>query len=279
MAFRELSGTPFSIFHILKQKSQFALRNHQQDVDHKDFNAVEKDSSITLLDKEENLGFRKLNQKAESATAELRHYEIELKHSDQSARNGEIISVDKEHEDEKLDVKSKEIRSLCSVSPRNPYLGHLSDFIHKSYTDNRNFEDCPVSDCSESGVPSTVDSTKLSSDRDYELLTTSPKKIDARTVRQSTDLAENRTESNMNKGNDTDEHSSDDNEQFLKYGRSQLASYRQHGVLHHPDLSRLLGNEEIHDDLKLHHYKFDFKPNLKLSESDTELPDGGKLTF
>ncbi|GIX98505.1 homeobox protein Nkx-3.2 [Caerostris extrusa] len=28
MAFRELSGTPFSIFHILKQKSQLALKNH-----------------------------------------------------------------------------------------------------------------------------------------------------------------------------------------------------------------------------------------------------------
>ncbi|KAF8767540.1 homeobox protein HMX3-like [Argiope bruennichi] len=29
MAFRELSGTPFSIFHILKQKSQLALKNQQ----------------------------------------------------------------------------------------------------------------------------------------------------------------------------------------------------------------------------------------------------------
>ncbi|PRD25563.1 UNVERIFIED_CONTAM: Nkx3-2 [Trichonephila clavipes] len=36
MAFRELNGTPFSIFHILKQKSQLALKNHQLNQSHQD---------------------------------------------------------------------------------------------------------------------------------------------------------------------------------------------------------------------------------------------------
>ncbi|GFU25282.1 homeobox protein Nkx-3.2 [Nephila pilipes] len=36
MAFRELSGTPFSIFHILKQKSQLALKSHQLNQSHQD---------------------------------------------------------------------------------------------------------------------------------------------------------------------------------------------------------------------------------------------------
>ncbi|XP_035222911.1 homeobox protein zampogna-like [Stegodyphus dumicola] len=161
MAFRDLSGTPFSIFHILKQKSQLALKNHRQN----------------HLDNTEHP--HQNPDKIESLTKDATN-ETPSSNSNSTPQ-----------------LKQMDTRALMSFGDTN--------MIHE-----------------------------------YE-----------------------------------DDQSSEDTESLSQYRVSDLSS--ANFMQYKPQTSLNLRNsdERLREDVKLHRYKFDFKPNLKFSESDTEPQDVG----
>lgn len=251
MAFRELSGTPFSIFHILKQKSQFPLR--KQETVHPGFCQQQDEMSIAAdLSSDEVFNFKTDGEKP-STTASSRC--------------------------DGLEIKDGKVREEISAKDFKKVFDDRQQSLETTNRDGR--KERPALDSSDK-TDTSFGEPKISSKEHVDVEERiSPADKDSDAKNSEVIL---RTKS---RDTDEDEHSSGDNERFAKYANCQHAVFRQHNPFHHhhnhllhhhPGLGRFVKSEELSDDLKLHPYRFDFKPNLKLSESDSEPQDGGEQT-
>ncbi|XP_054706331.1 homeobox protein slou-like [Uloborus diversus] len=202
MAFKELSGTPFSIFHILRQKSQLALRNQQ-------FSQQAAD-----LD---------LSQKYHRTS-------IATKQSEPYVQDIDCLSLVSDSRDSRL-------TRYISQSP-NFFTNNKEDTNQKDIKVIKTEED----HSHESDSKSTDLPMSLSQKKDSAL---------------------------------DDELSSEDNEILENY---ELNDFTMPLYPHSHPLKQTgfpIHKTDKRNDIRFQRYKFDYKPNLKFSESDTEQQDGG----
>lgn len=242
----------------MKQKSQLALKNHTQ----RDFFRSEKDFAPNEQKNEASPDVKELNINEHSSLTNMRrHAEMiyDGEHRNNAFNNSGSIS-------EQALAKSKEfIERLKTV--RNSL--HESRLIA-----DKNVKECSCSESSDI-EHSPVESQNNASDKDMDKrnFSLTPNETDSDKRILAKDLERN-MHSKVNR--DIDEHSSEENESFRKYPDSSNAAFLQHTFQHPFDLSRF-GNCDRLNDLKLHPYKFDVRPNLKLPEYDPDHQDLGKF--
>lgn len=246
----------------MKQKSQLALQNHQREYAQRDFFHSEKDFTPTGQKKEASSDVKELNNNEHSSLTNMRRH-AEMIYGEDNRNN---VFNNSDSVSEQALAKSKEfIQRLKSV--RNSL--HAPELVA-----DKNVKECSCSDSSDI-EHSPVESQNNADDEDMDKRTFSLTSNEADTEMRI--LAKN-LERNMHSklNRDIDEHSSEENESFRKYPDSSNAAFRQHTFQHHFDLTRF-GNCDRLNDLKLHPYKFDVRPNLKLPEYDPDHQDLGKF--
>lgn len=257
-----MNSTPFSIFHILKQKSQLALQNHHGEYAQRDFFHSEKDFALNEQKKEGSSDVRELNNNKHSSLTNMKRH-AEMVH-DEEDRNNVLNSSDSVSE-QALEKSKEFIQRLKTV--RNSL--HESQLVA-----DKNVKECSCSNSSDIDH-SPVESQNNADEKDTDKRTFSVTSNEADTQMKIFDKNLQRNmHSKLNR--DIDEHSSEENETFRKYPDSSNAVFRQHTFQHHFDFTRF-GNCDRLNDLKLHPYKFDVKSNLKLPEYDPEHQDLGKF--
>lgn len=247
----------------MKQKSQLALQNHHREYAQRDFFLIEKDNGPNEQKKEASSDVRELNNNEHSSLTNMRRH-VEMIHNEEDMNN--VFNNDSISE--QALAKSKEfILRLKTV--RNSL--HESQLVA-----DKNVKECSFSDSSDIDQ-SPVEYQNKADDKDIEKRTFSLMSNEADTETRLPDKnLERSIHSKLNR--DIDEHSSEENEFLRKYPDSSNAAFRQHTFQHHFDLTRF-GNSGRLNDLKLHPYKFDVKPNIKLPEYEPEHHDLGKFNF
>ena len=264
MAFREMNTTPFSIFHILKQKSQLAFQNHHhQEYARSDYLHTERDFVPTELKRVES---SHLNNNELSSLMNIRRH-AELVHSAENDRNDVLNNCDSISEQALAKSKDfiqrlKRERNLLHESPQ------ITDETVKEYSCSNS------SDIDHSSIESQNNTN--SKDTDKRTFSVTSNEADSE-IRMLSKNLERNMHSKLNR-DINDEHSSEEHESYRKFPDSSHAAFRQHTFQHHFDLTRF-GNCDRLNELKLHPYKFDVKPNVKLSEYDSEHQDAGNINI